>query len=142
MFNNVFCRIIRFIDRYHWLWLILAAPFLVFPSPIRSLALIIIPVLWFLYLWQGRIENIKYKIENSTKKIEDIKLKIEDCDEGLEGSLSKPGFLVTPLNLSLVLLAVMLLVSLWATYSIEQSLEKISGLILGLGVFFALIRES
>ncbi len=36
----------------------------------------------------------------------------------------------------------MLLISLWATYDIAFSLEKISGVVLGLGVFFAVVRES
>jgi putative inorganic carbon (HCO3(-)) transporter len=47
---------------------------------------------------------------------------------------------LTPLNVPLLLLAIMLAVSLWATYSIEFSLPKISGLIFGLGVFFATVR--
>jgi putative inorganic carbon (HCO3(-)) transporter len=34
----------------------------------------------------------------------------------------------------------MLLVSLWATYDIAFSLEKISGVVLGLGVFYAVVR--
>jgi len=39
-------RALLFFDHWHWLWLILAAPFLLFPSPIRSLALLVIPVIW------------------------------------------------------------------------------------------------
>jgi putative inorganic carbon (HCO3(-)) transporter len=48
----------------------------------------------------------------------------------------------TPLNLPILLLSIMLLVSLWATFSIEFSLPKISGLIFALGVFFATVRYS
>ncbi|MFA9403933.1 MAG: O-antigen ligase family protein, partial [Anaerolineales bacterium] len=53
---------------------------------------------------------------------------------------SDTPFPVTPLNLSLLLLSVMLLISLWATFSIEFSLGKISGLLFGLAVFFAVVR--
>ena len=48
---------------------------------------------------------------------------------------------VIPLNSSLLLLSIMLLVSLWATYDIAFSLEKISGVVLGLSVFYAIVRE-
>lgn len=121
-------KFILFIDRCHWLWLFLAAPFLVFPSPNRSLAMLVVPALWILGLWKKRIENRKLKIENSV----DSSRRVRDYS----------GFPITPLNSSLLLLAIMLLISLWATYSIEQSLEKISGLVLGLGVYFAIVRES
>ena len=46
----------------------------------------------------------------------------------------------TPLNASLILLAIMVLVSLYATYDIAVSLPKVAGLALGLGVFFAAAR--
>ncbi|MGB2894677.1 MAG: O-antigen ligase family protein [Anaerolineales bacterium] len=46
-------------------------------------------------------------------------------------------FPATPLNFPLLLLGVMLLGSLWATFSIEFSLLKISGLLFSLAVFFA-----
>ena len=49
-------------------------------------------------------------------------------------------FPMTPFNLPLLLLALMLLVSLWATFSIEFSLDKISGLLFSLAVFFAVVR--
>jgi len=32
-----------FIDRWHWAALILAAPFMLFPSPARSPALLVVP---------------------------------------------------------------------------------------------------
>jgi putative inorganic carbon (HCO3(-)) transporter len=47
----------------------------------------------------------------------------------------------TPLNAALLLMFCMVLVSLWATYDIAVSLPKISGMILGFGVFFAVARE-
>ena len=51
-------------------------------------------------------------------------------------------FPVTPLNVPLLLGSFMLLVSLWATFSIEFSLPKISGLLFSLAVFFAVVRFS
>lgn len=54
----------------------------------------------------------------------------------------KPPLTPTPLNLALLLLTVMLLVSLWATPDMTLSLPKISGLVLGLGIFFAVSREA
>ncbi|MCL5995620.1 MAG: O-antigen ligase family protein [Chloroflexi bacterium] len=46
----------------------------------------------------------------------------------------------TPLNLALLLLFVMLLVSEWATFDLMFSLPKITGMILGIAVFFAIVR--
>jgi putative inorganic carbon (hco3(-)) transporter len=37
---------ITFLDRWHWVWLILAAPLLLFPSPNRSPALFVLPLIW------------------------------------------------------------------------------------------------
>jgi putative inorganic carbon (HCO3(-)) transporter len=45
----------------------------------------------------------------------------------------------TPLDWALLLLAVMVLVSLWATFSILFSLPKIAGLVFGLGLFYAAV---
>ncbi len=45
----------------------------------------------------------------------------------------------TPLNPALLLLMIMVLVSLWATYDVAISLPKISGIILGVGVYFAVV---
>jgi len=142
MIKNAAFIILKFIDRFHWLWLLLAAPFLVLPSPVRSLALLVVPVLWILGLWEKRIQNIKLKIGNGKHKIENRKLKIENSANSSAIFVFNAGFPVTPINISLLVLTLMVLVSLWATYSIEQSLEKISGLVLGLGVFFAVVRES
>jgi len=51
-------------------------------------------------------------------------------------------FPFTPLNAALLLFSSMLLVSLWATFSIEFSLTKISGLLFSLAVFFVVVRFS
>ena len=102
-------------DRLHWLWLILAAPFLLFPTPKRTLALLVVPGVWVLSWAVGRRSPIIH---------------------------SRTIVPVTPLNGSILLMAVMVLVSTWATYDISRSLPKISGMVLGLGVFFAVVRES
>ena len=47
----------------------------------------------------------------------------------------------TPLNTTLLLMFCMVLVSLWATFDINQSFAKVSGIVLGLGIFFAFARE-
>ena len=47
----------------------------------------------------------------------------------------------TPLNAALLLLALMVRVSEWATFDMAYSLPKISGMVLGFGVFFAVTRE-
>ena len=46
---------------------------------------------------------------------------------------------LTPFNTGILLLALMMLISLYATYSIEQSFPKIAGLIFSLGVFFTVV---
>ena len=94
-------RLIIFMDSIRWLLLLLAAPFLLFPNPVRLLALLLLPLIWGT-AWLARRESIP----------------------------------TTPLNLSLLLLAIMMLVSLWATYDIQVSLPKITGLLLGLSLFF------
>lgn len=96
-----------FCDRWHWVVLALAAPFLLFPSPSRLLALFVVPGLWIVAWLAGR--------------------------EPLPR---------TPLNATLLLMFCMVLVSLWATFDIGYSLPKISGMVLGIGVFFAVAREA
>ncbi|GAB4502300.1 MAG: hypothetical protein Fur0035_18480 [Anaerolineales bacterium] len=54
----------------------------------------------------------------------------------------KPPLTRTPFNLALLLLAFMLLISLWASNDLNASLPKISGMVLGFGIFFAVSRES
>ena len=39
-----------FLDRWGWLLLLVASPFLLFPSPARSPALLVVPGVWLL-LW-------------------------------------------------------------------------------------------
>ena len=56
---------------------------------------------------------------------------------GLAGRGCLPS---TPLNVSLIVLGIMVLVSLVATYDIAVSLPKVSGLVLGFGAFFAVAR--
>jgi putative inorganic carbon (HCO3(-)) transporter len=103
----VFRQIAIFCDRWQWVLLALAAPFLLFPSPSRSLALFVVPGLWIVAWLVGR--------------------------EPLPR---------TPLNATLLLMFFMVLVSLWVTYDITISLPKVSGIVLGFGVFFAVAREA
>ena len=87
--------------------LILSAPFLLFPTPVRSLFLLVVPALW-IARWAAT------------------------------------GHFITrsPLDWPLALLVLMLLVSLYATFDIQHSLPSVAGVILGLGVFFALVHHS
>jgi putative inorganic carbon (HCO3(-)) transporter len=48
----------------------------------------------------------------------------------------------TPLNLTLLLIVIQVMVSLYATYDIAVSLQKVTGVIWGISVFFALVRLS
>lgn len=99
--------ILRWIDRWHWVFLALAAPFLLFPSVGRSFAMLVVPGIWMVGL-MARRDPLRR----------------------------------TPLNLSLLILAVMVLVSLYATYDLAQSLSKITGMVLAFGVFFAFARSA
>ncbi len=47
----------------------------------------------------------------------------------------------TPLDVPILLLLLMVAVSLYATYSIEQSLSKITGVLFGIGLFYALAER-
>jgi putative inorganic carbon (HCO3(-)) transporter len=47
-------RAAAFLDRWHWVWLALTTPFLMFPSPDRSLALLVVPALWITAWIAGR----------------------------------------------------------------------------------------
>ena len=47
---------------------------------------------------------------------------------------------LTPMNLALLVIAIQVLVSLYATYDIAVSLQKVTGVIGGMAVFFALVR--
>ncbi len=85
--------------------LFLLAPFALFPSPTRFVALLVIPALW---TWRWK--------------------------------RSRHFIPCTPLDGAVILLALMVLVSLYATYDIAVSLPKIAGLLLGFAVFHAFVR--
>ena len=95
-----------FIDRWHWAALILAAPFMLFPSPARSPALLVVPGLWIV-AWLVRRAPL-------------------------------PS---TPFDGTMLVLGLMVLVSLYATYSVTVSLPKVAGMMLGLGAFYAIVRS-
>lgn len=99
-------RILRWLDQWHWVWIALAAPFLIFPTVTRSFAMLIIPAVWIVGLLARR----------------------------------EPPLPRTPLNPAILLLAVMVLVSLFATYDFAQSFPKVMGMILAFGVYFATVR--
>lgn len=90
--------------RFEWLALLLAAPFLLFPDPRRTLALMVVPGLWI-------------------------------CRRIARGRFIDR----TPLNVPILLMTVMVLVSLYATFDIAYSLPKIAGMVLGTGVFYAVV---
>jgi len=113
--KNKLNNFINLIDRLHWLWLGLAAPFLLFPTPERSLALLVIPGVWLLHWAVLRTSSSP----NSSSPIP-----------------------VTPFNGALLLLALMVLVSTWATYDIAVSLPAIANLVLGFGLLFAVVRDA
>jgi len=46
----------------------------------------------------------------------------------------------TPMNLALLVISIQVLVSLYATYDIAVSLQKVTGVIWGMAVFFALVN--
>ena len=46
----------------------------------------------------------------------------------------------TPMNLALLVISIQVLISLYATYDIAVSLQKVTGVIWGMAVFFALVR--
>jgi putative inorganic carbon (hco3(-)) transporter len=123
--QTVLKKTLIFIDRLYWLWLVLAAPFMLFPSPKRSLVMLIVP-LQFILQWAVHRSEHKAGVKDGMGP----------------NKVRASGLPVTPLNGALLLFSVMILVSLWATYNIQVSLPKISGLMLGIGVFFAIVRAS
>ncbi len=100
-------KILSFIDRYQGLILLLASPFIIFSSPARTPAMLVVPGLWLL-AWIARGKVLP--------------------ESRFRGAM--------------LLLAVMVLVSLWATYDIAISLPKVSGMVLGMGVFYEFSRFS
>ena len=82
----------------------LLAPFLIFPSPTRALALLGLPFLWTLRWWQ------------------------------------KGHFIPrTPFDWSVLGVLVMVLVSLYATFSIDYSLAKLCGILFHIAIFYAVV---
>jgi hypothetical protein len=73
----------------------------------------------------------------------DVSRQVNTAEHGGRSAFRPPpsALPLTPLNSALLLLALMVLVSLWATYDITVSLPKISGIVLGLGIFYAFARE-
>jgi putative inorganic carbon (hco3(-)) transporter len=117
-------RVLNFLDRFHWIWLAIATPFLLFPTTRRSVVMLVIPAL-FMVRW------LALKKERKTASFEAQKP-------------SPKGYSIiqnTPLNGVLLLLMLMVIISLWATFDINYSLPRICGMILGLGIFFAYTRE-
>jgi putative inorganic carbon (HCO3(-)) transporter len=100
-------KVFAFMSRFQWALLILAAPFLLFPSPRRSLELLVVPILW-----------------------------------GIAWLTTRKPLPNTPLNLPLFLTMLMVLVSLYATYDIAFSLPKIAGMVLGVGMYYALVHSA
>jgi O-Antigen ligase len=93
--------------------LVVLAPLALFPTPARFPALLAIPAIWFVRALAGR----------------------------RAGELPPPHFFLrTPLDGVLLLLAGMILVSLYATHDIGVSLPKIAGLIFGIGVYYAVVE--
>jgi putative inorganic carbon (HCO3(-)) transporter len=117
-------RTLIFLDRFHWLWLALATPFMLFPSPHRILAMLVVPAL-FLLRWLALHANM----QAATRDTQTINYNRQSAIP------------YTPLNGVLLLMMIMVLISLWATSDINNSLPKISGMVLGIGVFFAVVRE-
>lgn len=110
-------------DRLHWLWLGLAAPFLLFPTPKRTVAMLVVPAIWLLHWIAGRAHLYP---ESTPRK----------------GLATDPPIPLTALNGAILLMMFMVLVSTWATYDLRVSLPKISGMVLGVGAYFAVVREA
>ena len=89
------------------LWLLLAAPFILFPSPFRALVLLLFPLIWILQ---------KYEKGHFISR--------------------------TPLDWPIFLLLLMVLISLYATFDIQFSLPKITGILFHIVVFYAVIETT
>lgn len=113
----------------------MAAPFLLFPSPKRSLAMLVVPGLWLLHwLVVSRQEAVDRRQRAASN--EQPRFNSQSTIHNRQSAIP-----LTPMNGVLLLMALMVLVSLWATFDMAYSLPKISGMVLGLGVFFAVARE-
>ena len=85
--------------------LLMTAPLLLFPGGWRSLALLVLPLIWFgNRLWTGHFVPR------------------------------------TPYDGVIVCLLAMVLVSLYATYDVAVSLPKITGVLLGVSTFYAVVN--
>ena len=87
------------------LLLFLLAPFLLFPNPIRSIALFGLPMIWILQKWQK--------------------------------GYAMPA---TMLDGAILIILMMTLVSLYATFSVTFSLSKICGLLFHIVIFYAVVE--
>jgi putative inorganic carbon (HCO3(-)) transporter len=88
-----------------------------------------VPMLWLLHWF------VVYKNQRDARRL-------ENKTEHENRSAFPPSALpLTPLNGALLVMALMVLVSVWATFDIGYSLPKISGMVLGMGVYFAVARE-
>ena len=105
---------------------------MLFPSPKRSLAMLVVPALWFLRLIV--VKRPPPPVVSEAEPSSPRKPRSAICNP-------QSAIPITPLNLALLLLALMVLVSEWATFDLAYSLPKISGMVLGFGVFFAVARE-
>jgi putative inorganic carbon (HCO3(-)) transporter len=126
-------KLLVLIDRLHWLWLLLAAPLLLFPTPKRSPAMLVVPGLWLLHGLATRRAPTLSRAEGS-----------HPCPERSRRAAPRTSHVLplTPLNSAILLMALMVLVSIWATYDIALSLPKLSGMVLAFGVYFAVVREA
>lgn len=91
--------------QWEWVVLCFVALLLFFPSPGRSVVMLVIPALW------------------SCRK------------------LARGRFIDrTPLDWPLLLMAIMLVVSVYATFDITHSYPSVAGVVLGIGVFYAVVH--
>jgi putative inorganic carbon (HCO3(-)) transporter len=93
------------VDRYYLVVVLAAAPFLLFPSALGTLALLLVPLPW-IAAWIVRGQPIPR----------------------------------TPFDAMLLVLSLMVLVSVYATSSLAFSLPKVTGVLLGVATFYALVR--
>ena len=98
-------RFLMWVDRWSWLWLLLASPFYFLLSPQLSPILLCVPLLLLV-------------------------------QKAAPGAPSRR----TPLDWPLLGLALMVLLSLYATFDIALSAPRIAGLILGLGTYYMVAR--
>lgn len=84
--------------------LLLAAPFLLFPTGYKILALLLLPTIWL----------IRWRIKGNVIP-------------------------QTPLDGAILLILIMALVSMWATFDLSFSIGKIAGLLLGIAIYYAVV---